>query len=259
MKKHISVVTGASSGIGREFASLLAADGHDLLLAARDSSALKQVAKELVDDYGVDVDVLPIDLSIPGGADKLWDNTSNKQVDVLINNAGFGDLSYVVDAKWEKLEAMINLNVSTLTRLSQLAAIDMKRQQSGKILNVASVAAFFPGAGMASYYATKAYVLSFTEALAEELKDDGVTVTALCPGPTKTNFQHEANADNAAIFSGNIPTARDVAVYGYNSLKKGRVVAVHGLYNKIQTLFVVKLAPRSLVRKIVAKVQNKRV
>ncbi len=252
-----AVVTGASSGIGLEFARLLAEDGYSLLLVSRTRKELENVAADLHSEYGAKSDILPLDLSSIESVETLWEKVRDKQIDVLINNAGFGDLHSVVDADWEKLYAMIELNISTLTRLSQLAAIHMKNNGSGKILNVASIAAFFPGPGMATYYATKAYVLSFSEALSEELKNTGVTVTALCPGPTKTHFSETAGADKSGLFSGNIPTANDVAVYGYNSMKAGKVVAVHGLKNKATALLFPRIAPRSIMRAAVNKMQNK--
>ncbi len=255
MKKY-AVVTGASGGIGREFATLLAADQYDLLLVARDRQELQEAAKQLESEYSISAEILVIDLNAVGAADKVWDATRKKQVDVLINNAGFGDLARLVDADWKKLENMINLNITTLTRLSQLAAQSMSRNGSGKILNVASIAGFIPGPGMATYYATKAYVLSFTEALAQELSTSGVSVTALCPGPTKTHFAETAGATKSGIFSGNLPTPKQVAAYGYDALKKGKVVAVHTFKNKIAALVLPRLAPRFIIRKVVDKAQN---
>lgn len=253
MKKY-AVVTGGSGGIGLAFAKLLARDGYDLLLAARDKSALKKVSARLTKEHNVSVDYIALDLSQKGAADTLWENTNSRSVDVLINNAGFGDYADVINADWEKLEAMIDLNITALTRLSQLAAHSMVQQGSGNIVNVASIAAFFPGAKMATYYATKAYVLSFSEALSVELKTTGAKVTALCPGPTATGFQQAAEADNVSFFKGNIPTADDVAAYGYQAMKKGKVIAVPGLINRLQASTVL---PRSWKRNIVDKIQNR--
>lgn len=252
MKKY-AVVTGGSGGIGLAFAKLLARDGYDLLLTARDKSALKQVSAKLTKEHKVSVDYIALDLSQKGAADTLWEKTNSRSVDVLINNAGFGDYADVIDADWKKLEAMIDLNITALTRLSQLAGNSMVQQGSGNIVNVASIAAFFPGAKMATYYATKAYVLSFSEALSVELKTTGAKVTTLCPGPTATGFQQAAEADDVSFFKGNIPTADDVAAYGYKAMKKGKVIAVPGLMNRLQAS---AMLPRSWKRNIVAKVQN---
>jgi len=250
-----AVVTGASSGIGREFAELLAKDGYDLLIAARSETELKAVSRQLKSDYNVKIDIAALDLSEAGAADKLWKKVTSKKVDVLINNAGFGDLHSVRNAEWGKLESMISLNITTLTRLSQLAALSMEKG-GGKILNVASIAAFIPGPNMATYYATKAYVLSFSEALSEELSGTGISVTALCPGPTETGFSKAADADSSGLFSGSLPTAKDVAVYGYSSMKNGKVVAVHKLKNKLSALVMPRLLPRFVIRKVVKKIQT---
>lgn len=251
-----AIVTGASSGIGLEFAKILAEKSYDLLLIARDKKSLEDIATKLSVNYGIAVDVLSLDLSKHNSAEKVWTSVQGKHVDILINNAGFGDLTPIVSADWKKLEAMIELNITALTRLSQLSAIAMKKQNHGKILHVASIASFFPGPGMAVYYATKSYVLSFSEALSEELRDSGVTVTALCPGPTKTNFSTTASAGNSKLFQGNIPTAYDVALYGYRSLMNGKVVAVHGVKNKILALFLPRITPRFMIRKIINSIQK---
>lgn len=249
-----AIVTGGSSGIGLEFAKLLARDGYDLLLAARDTDTLKDASQQLADDYGVQVDHLSIDLSKPESADSLWQETKNQPVDILINNAGFGDYASVINADWHTLEAMINLNIKTLTRLSQRAAASMVNHGNGHIVNVASIAAFFPGAQMATYYASKAYVLSFSEALSVELKGTGVYVTALCPGPTATHFQKTAHAENLSIFKGKLPSAEKVARFGYTAMKQRKVVAIPGLSNKLQAHAVL---PRSWKRHLVDRVQNR--
>lgn len=254
----IALVTGASSGIGKEFCSLLAADGYDLLLVARDADALEQVKVELSSRFKVKVQTLAMDLSQSGAADMLWDSLGAQKLDIVINNAGFGDLTDLVDADWPKLEAMINLNITTLTRLSQLAAISMKKRGTGHILNVASVLSFFPAPHSAVYGATKSYVLHFSEALSEELRGTGIYVSALCPGPTQTGFAKEANMQNSKVMSGSLPTAKDVAACGYNALKANKVVVVHGFKTKLNALVGPKLVPRSLMRKIIANVQSQK-
>lgn len=252
--KKLAIVTGGSSGIGLAFAKILARDGYDLLLAARDEASLKQASDELGKKHDITADFVALDLSEDNAAYTLWQKAQGRPLDVLINNAGFGDYADVASADWSRLEAMIDLNIKTLTRLSQLAAISMKEQGNGHILNVASIAAFFPGAKMATYYATKAYVLSFSEALSVELKGTGVTVTALCPGPTATHFQEAAHAESVSVFQGKLPTADEVASYGYKAMLKGKVVAIPGLGNKLQASIVL---PRSLKRNLVDRIQNR--
>jgi short-subunit dehydrogenase len=255
--KKFAIVTGASSGIGREIANQLAQDNYDLLLVSRDKKELEDVAVEIHTEFGAKSDTIALDLTEAGAVRKLWKRVGNKNVHVLVNNAGFGDLSPVVAADWDKLQNMITLNITALTQLSQLAAKRMKDKGTGSILNVASIAAFIPGPGMATYYATKAYVLSFSEALSQELVGTGVSVTTLCPGPTKTHFAESAGADKSGLFSGNIPSAAEVAAFGYKSMKDGKVVAVYGLKNKLSSLIMPRLLPRSTIRKLVNKVQSK--
>lgn len=253
----LAIITGASSGIGRAFANELAKDNYTLLLVARDKKELENVAAELHAEYGAKSDYLALDLTAKHAVEDLWKHVGSKNVHVLINNAGFGDLAPVVKADFSKLQNMITLNITALTQLSQLAAQKMKTEGTGKILNVASIAAFIPGPGMATYYATKAYVLSFSEALSQELSGSGVTVTTLCPGPTKTHFAESAGADKSRLFSGNLPTAAEVAAYGYEAMKNGKVVAVPGFRNKLSALVMPRLFPRFIIRKGVDKVQNK--
>lgn len=253
----LAIITGASSGIGREFANELAKDNYDLLLVSRDKKELENVAAEIHTEYGAKSESVALDLTEDNAVETLWKQVGNRNVHVLINNAGVGDMSPVVSADFSKLENMITLNITAMTQLSQLAAQKMKTEGTGKILNVASIAAFIPGPGMATYYATKSYVLSFSEALSQELDGSGVTVTALCPGPTKTHFAESAGADTSRLFSGKLPTAADVAAYGYQAMKDGKVVAVHGFRNKMSALVIPRLLPRFIVRKAVDKFQNK--
>lgn len=254
-----AVVTGASSGIGLEFAKILASDNYNLLLVSRDKDQLSSISKDLEQTYNVDVNFMSLDLSNIDSSEKLWQKVENKHIDIFINNAGFGDFAEVVDADWLKLESMISLNITTLTRLSQLAAQHMKKAGKGKILNVASIAAFFPGAGMATYYATKAYVLSFSEALSEELNGSGVTVTALCPGPTKSGFAKSASMQKSTLMGGKLPSSKQVAEYGYRALKDGKVVAVHGFSNKVGGHVLTRILPRFMIRKYVKKTNYKRI
>lgn len=255
MSKPIALVTGASSGIGREFAKILAKDGYDLVIVARDQTGLDRVASEIKKNSGSKVRIISLDLSASDAADKLWSKLLSSP-QILINNAGIGDYAQVATADPNKIRSMIDLNIQTLTRLAQLAAIDMKKKGAGNILNLASIASFIPGPGMAAYYASKAYVLSFSEALSEELRGTNVHVTALCPGPTETQFQKTAHAESNEVFNRKLPTAAEVASFGYTALKQNKVVAVHGFTNKVIT-FLPRLLPRSTVRKHVAKAQER--
>lgn len=182
--------------------------------------------------------------------------TKDLSVEYLVNNAGFGDYGLFVDGKWEKQQQMINLNITCLTYLTKVFAKDMKRRGSGRIVNVASIAAFYPGPLMAEYYATKAYVLRFSVAVANELKGSGVTVTALCPGPTASKFAATAAATRSGIFnSRKLPTSEVVASYGYKAMLKGKTVAIHGIGNNL-TMVLTRLVPASLAAKIIRRVQS---
>jgi short-subunit dehydrogenase len=196
---------------------------------------------------------------VPGNVNTLYDGIKSKNVkiNVLVNNAGFGDYGYFKDSDMKKTEEMINLNILALTKLTRLFIDDIV-ESKGMILNVASTAAFQPGPLMSVYYATKAYVLSFSEAIAEELKDSEVSVTALCPGPTKSGFQDAANLTNSKLFDGRkIPTSKDVAEYAYNSLLSGKRVAIHGFQNKMLA-HTVKFLPRKTVTKMVKKISERK-
>ncbi len=253
----LAVVTGASSGIGLEFAKLLATDKYDLIIASRDAKVLDAVADELRTKHDIKVEVVIVDLSIELSADMLWDKVGKRKVDVLINNAGFGDLANVIDADFSMLSSMIGLNITSLTRLSQLAAKAMVLQGSGNILNLASILSFTPSPHDAVYGATKTYVLNFSEALSEELRGTGVHVTILCPGPTNTGFAKAAKMENSSVMRGNLPTAYDVAMCGYRAMQKNKVVVVHGRHTWLYAYVMPKLFPRSIVRKIIGKIQAK--
>jgi hypothetical protein len=243
-----ALITGASSGIGLEIARVLATD-HDVVLVARSEAALQQLASEL----GGNARAVVADLSDPAGAAKLAADVPD--VDVLVNNAGFGDFGNFATASPEKLDQMIELNVGSLTRLCRVYVPGMLARGSGRIMNVASTAAFQPGPLMAVYYATKAYVLSFSEALAEETRGSGVTVTALCPGPTASGFQAEAAMEASKLVSGKkLPTSASVAAFGVKAMQRGDVVAVPGFQNKMLAASI-RLSPRPIVRRLVHKMQ----
>lgn len=253
-QRPLALVTGASSGIGLELARQLASKGHDLLLVARNEARLLVLAEELANGHGVRAQVLPMDLSLRDAADHLADEIERRglAVDVLVNNAGFGLFGRHVETDLADEQQMIDVNITTLTRLTKRLLPAMVRRQRGRILNVASTAAFQPGPYMAVYYATKAYVLSYSEALSEELGNGGVTVTALCPGPTASGFQDKAAMHDSALVKGKrLPTAAEVAVYGVAALLAGRRVAVPGVANKLMVQSL-RITPRCLVTRLVA-------
>ncbi len=253
----LAVVTGASGGIGLELCRLLAADGYDLVIAARSKEKLEALGNELSAAHEITVTSVPVDLSDPKSRRELFDLTPGVP-DVLVNNAGFGDYGPFCECDWEKQERMIELNDLALTHLTRLYLPGMKELGRGRILNVASVAAFEPGPLMSVYYATKAYVLSFSEALSVELKGSGITVTALCPGPVNTGFAAAAIAESISLFKQSSGAdVKDVAAYGYRAMMKGKAVAVHGLKFKVGVFFV-KILPRGLVRNLIYRIQGSR-
>lgn len=253
-----ALITGASGGIGMELAKIFAANQTNLVLAARSEAKLIELKNELA-QYKVNVLVVALDLSQPEAASSLFDycNSKQLQIDYLINNAGFGDYGMFVSGNWKKQEEMIRLNIQTLTHLTHLFLPSMVKRKYGRIMNVASTAAFQPGPLMSVYYATKAYVLSFSEAIASELEGTGVTVTALCPGPTESGFQNAAAMNESKIVKGRkLPTSKEVAEYAYKSMMNGKVVAIHGFLNVLLAT-AIHFTPRFLVRKLVRVIQDK--
>ena len=258
-KMATALITGASNGIGLELAKIHASKGGDLVLVARNKQKLDEIKAALVNQYKVKVYTIGKDLSEYNAAREVYDETrkQNIQIDYLINNAGFGDFGMFAETDWNKELKMINLNITTLTQFTKLYLKDMVARKNGKIMNVASTAAFQPGPTMAVYYATKAYVLSFSEAIGNEVSDKGVTVTALCPGATESGFQAAAAMEESALVKGKkLPTSKEVAEYGYRSMMKGKTVAIHGLINYIMANSV-RFLPRAWVVKITRKVQDK--
>jgi len=251
------LITGASSGIGLELARRFAADyfsgsGCRVILVARNSPALEKLAEELRREYEVQATVLTADLSLPESPKKIFSElqAANVHVDVLVNNAGFGLHGEFVELDLRRQMEMIQVNVAALTELTRLFLPGMIRCQRGGILNVGSVAGFVPGPNMAVYFATKAFVQSFTEALAEELAGMGVTVTALCPGPTATNFSQVARGQRTPKFQAPKMSAETVARYGHRAFRRGKVVAVPGFGNHF-LIFSTRIASRRQVRKAV--------
>ncbi len=253
-----ALITGASEGMGCEFAKRFAQDHHPLILVARNETRLNELAGQLRATYGVDVKVIAMDLGLQDSTEKLREELERHgmPVGILINNAGFGIHGLFHEESWPDLESMLNLNMLTLTHLTHLLLPAMVEKKHGKILNVASTAAFQPGPFMACYFATKAYVLSFTEALSEELAGTGVTVTAFCPGPTRTRFQERSGTVHTRenYFSMEAATAVDAA---YRGLMKGQRLVIPGFWNKVLA-FLVRLAPRKTVTKVARFIESSR-
>lgn len=249
--RKVALITGASAGLGIEFARQLSRDGHRLVLVARRKDRLDSLARELEDARAID-----LDLSQPGAADRLMKNLagSKESVDILVNNAGFGLWGKVASQDGAKLREMIDLNCGTLTELSRAVLPDMIERQSGAILNVASTAAFQPGPGMAVYFATKAFVLSFTEALHEEVKSAGIRVSALCPGPTRTEFGDVAGFAGGKMFEKMGMDAAAVVEQGLRSLEHNQAIRVTGMLNKVGAA-TTRFVPRPIIRKIVGSIK----
>jgi short-subunit dehydrogenase len=259
-KKCFTLITGASSGIGLELAHEYAKNGHHLILTARSTNKLVELKNELQKKYKINIEVISLDLSKSGSALELHKEIKSRGLNLngLVNNAGFGDHAEFSKSDLKKNLEMIQLNITTLTELTQLFVNELIANAPSKILNVASIAAFIPGPLMGVYYATKAYVLSFSEALNTELKEHKVSVTALCPGPTISGFQTTANFSNTSyIEKVKFPTSKEVAEYGYAATMNNTVVAVHGFMNRFM-VFVARLIPRSLIRNAVFTLQKKR-
>jgi short-subunit dehydrogenase len=255
--KKTALITGASSGIGYELAKVFAKKNIDLVLTARSEGKLFEIKDELENEYGISVIIIPLDLSDYQNSLKIYELLKAKKITVeyLINNAGFGDYGFFHESDWQKQEQMINLNITALTYLTHLFLKDMVARKSGKIMNVSSTAAFQPGPLMTVYYATKAFVQNFSEALANEVKGFGVTITALCPGPTESNFQAAAEMSDSPLFKRKMPTSLDVAEYGFKAMMAGKTVAIHGVQNKILHK-IVRFSPRKLVTSAVRKIQE---
>ena len=232
---QIALITGASSGIGLELARCFAADGWNIVLIARSEVNLRSIAKELKQEYSVAVTSIPADLSQADAPQKIFITLHNQNLEIsaLVNNAGFGDYGFFHESDWEKQEQMLAVNIRALTQLTLSLLPAMMERKDGKILNVASTAGFFPGPLMAVYYATKAYVISFSHALSNELEGSGVICTCLCPGPTETGFQGRAQMQKSRLMHSTMMDAKTVAQLGYKGLIKGQTLVVPGSWNKL--------------------------
>jgi uncharacterized protein len=248
------LITGASSGIGRELARLFASDGADLVLIARSEGRLRELAGELAATYGTRAQVIPADLSRPASPGEIAEALAQRhiQVDVLVNNAGFGAHGPIAAVGAGRQLEMIEVNVAALTQLTALLLPGMLQRHRGAILNVASTAAFQPGPYEAVYCATKAYVLSFTEALAEEVRGSGVRVSCLAPGATDTGFAARAGTLGTRLFRRGVMDAGRVARAGHDGLRRGRILVIPGLRNRVLA-FSVRLAPRTVATRIAGR------
>jgi len=250
------LITGASGGIGHEFAKLFAKDRYNLVLVARNAAKLAQIADELQRQFGISAKTVALDLTLPTAPRTLFDSLQreNITVDILINNAGYGLLGEFSKVPVEEIAGQIQLNITSLTELTRLFVVPMIERKRGKILNVASVAGFQAGPLMAVYYATKAYVILFSEAIANELGASGVTVTCLCPGATDTGFQGRAGIGDTILFKLVPPMdAKTVARDGYRALMSGKTLAISGFRNWLLAESV-RFSPRKLVTAISRKV-----
>lgn len=253
MSARWTLITGASEGLGREFARIAAAEGRDLILVARQADKLNALAEELRERHKIAAEVMPTDLSDAAAVEALWRKAAlRRRIDVLVNNAGLGYNGPFAGEDFAREMSSIAVNVTALTILMKRAVAHMRAQGGGRILNVSSTAGFMPGPNMAVYHATKAYVLSLSEAVAEELRGSDVSVTALCPGATATNFQADAKMENVFLVRAMpMPDAASVARAGWKAMKRGRRIRVTGLANKLFA-FGPRLVPRALSARMAA-------
>jgi short-subunit dehydrogenase len=256
-QRETALITGASTGIGVELARLAARD-FDLIITARDKAKLEQVAGQLEDQHGNRVHVVPADLAHAEAPARLFAEIGQRglRVNALINNAGFGAYGAFADADTQTQLEMIQLNVAAVTHLTKLALPGMLERRRGRIMNVASTAGFQPGPLMAVYYATKAYVISFSEAIANELKGSGVTVTCLCPGATETEFARRADMGESRLFKLGAMKSADVARAGYEGMLRGKTLVIPGLKNRVLAQSV-RFTPRKIVTAIARRLQEK--
>lgn len=260
MANPTALITGASGGIGYELARLLAQDHYNLVLVARSGAKLSQFADELERQFGISARAVALDLAQPQAAESLFDRLEREGVgvDVLVNNAGYGIRGEFAAIPLEESLGQIQLNITALTALTRLFLPPMKERRAGRIMNVASIAGFQAGPLMAVYYATKAYVILFSEALASETEGSGVTVTCFCPGATDTGFQARAATENSVLFKSLRPMdAKTVARDGYRGLMAGRTLVISGFRNWLVAESV-RFAPRKVVTAISRKLMESR-
>jgi uncharacterized protein len=257
--RQTALITGASGGLGLELAELLAKAGHDLVLVARSAAKLEGVARDLSKKYGVQTLALSSDLSAIGAGKALLEELRSREldIDILVNNAGFASYGKFHENDLDAEINMVDLNIRTLTELTGLLLPSMVKRGRGRVLNIASTAAFQSGPLMAVYYASKAYVLFFSEAIANELEGTGVTVTAFCPGAFSSGFQDRADMQDSKLIKGRkLPTALEVARIGFAGMMKGQVVVLDSMFNYVQAQSA-RFLPRKVVTKIVRGVQER--
>lgn len=253
----MALVTGASGGLGLEFAKLCAADHYDVVLVARNEDKLMQIKKDLETQYKINAYVCPADLSVVDAAEEIYRYTEEQdlKIEILINNAGFGDAGAFHEREWKKQYEMVQVNIVALMQLTHLYTPGMVSRNKGHIMNVSSVAAFCAGPYMSIYYASKEFVRSFSEAVAEELKGTGVTVTALCPGPTATGFEKAADMGNHSAMFQKAASASDVAKTGYRAMKRGKTLCYVGRYTRLMS-FGTRFVSRKFARRYAMKMNQ---
>jgi short-subunit dehydrogenase len=251
MAKTRALITGGSVGIGAALAEVFAGHGHDLVLVSRNREKLEARGRAIHDKFAVDVVCLAEDLNDPQGARRLYEAVTSRglHVDYLVNNAGVGLFGKFATTDLDAELKMIQLNVASVVDLTKRFLPHMIERRSGRILNVASTAAFVPGPWMSVYYATKAFLLSFSQAIDYELKANGITVTTLCPGPTESEFKVRAGSQRSRLFEAFVMDAPRVARVGYDAMMKGKAVAIPGMRNKLIPV-AARLAPRSLIAEL---------
>jgi len=260
MKKSV-LITGASKGIGKDLAKVFAKNGYSLILIARTTLELENLKNNLLQEYQCEVKILSVDLNQMDSVDIIC-NTFSKELsdlDILINNAGYGIMKKFHELDESDVDGIVNVNMRALTKLTYRILPYMLAKKSGKILNVASTAAFVPGPYMAMYFASKAFVLSLSEALFEEYRKDGITVSTLCPGVTRTSFQKRAGMENSRMVSGMLPimSSDTVAKMAYDGLLKNKRVIVTGWFNKV-TILLMRFIPNSIILKFNAMLEKSR-
>lgn len=257
MAKETALITGASSGIGMGLAKLFAADGSDLVLVARREDRLNKLAQELKSEHGIEVHVLPKDLSKKSAPKEIFTHLNKEkiQIDVLVNNAGFGSKGTIAELDTDLQMDMVQVNASALTHLTSLFLPGIVERGHGGILNVGSLAGFQPGPNLAVYFATKAYVLSFTEALAEEISNPNIKISCLAPGPVKTEFGEKSDLEDSLLFKISLMEMAPVVKAGYQGFRRGKTIVIPGLKQQIVP-FLNRFTPRLLVRKIAKKLNS---
>lgn len=260
MKKTV-LITGATGGIGRNLAKVFAINGYNLVLTSTNLEKLETLKNELLTfNNSLNIDVFVCNLNDLNSSSEIYKFTNNKNyfIDILVNNAGFGNFGDFSKIPYEKEDELINVNIKALTQLTYLYLKDMIKNKKGKILNVGSIASFASGPYLATYYASKNYVLAFSEALAKEVKQYNINVMCLCPGTTDTGFEKRANLDNSKLFTTlRVAKPEKVANFAYKKLMKNKEIAIYGISNRI-LIFLIRFAPRKLVRYIIFKIQEKR-